>query len=92
MFLTLDVGTTAVKAGLFDEKLNLLHIQIEEYELLCREGGRVEQSPKAYWEKTVQAVRHLLRGREKAAAQIRTITCTTQGETLIPVDKQGNAL
>ena len=38
MFLTLDVGTTAVKAGLFDEKLNLLHIQIEEYELLCREG------------------------------------------------------
>lgn len=92
MFLTLDVGTTAVKAGLFDEHLRLCNLCIEEYELLYRDAGRVEMKPETYWEKVILAVRGVLQGREKEAEQIRAVTCTTQGETLIPIDREGKPL
>ena len=92
MILTLDVGTTAVKAGLFDERLQLQNLWIEEYELLYGEAGKVEIRPETYWEKAVLAVRGVLRGRESEAKRIRAVTCTTQGETLIPIDREGKPL
>lgn len=92
MILTLDVGTTAVKAGLFDERLQLQNLWIEEYELLYGEAGKVEMRPETYWEKAVLAVRGVLRGRESEAERIRAVTCTTQGETLIPINREGKPL
>lgn len=90
-FLTLDVGTTAVKAALFDEKLCRAGIVIKEYGLLTPEPDIVELPADVYWENVVSCIRELT-SQTKSATKILAITCTTQGETLIPVDGGGAAL
>ena len=91
-FLTLDVGTTAVKAGLFSEQLESLAFAIEEYTLLSSKTDFVEMVPDEYWQKMKTAVGKVLSKSGVDRSKILSITCTTQGETLIPVDKEGNAL
>jgi len=91
-YLTLDVGTTAVKAALFDSNFQLLDLVINEYMLLTPEEGIVELPADVYWENSVSGIRTILERTKSSAEEIRTITCTTQGETLIPIDKEGKAL
>ena len=90
--LTLDVGTTAVKAGLFRENLDLVGFEIREYSLLTPKTDFVEMDPDVYWEKTKEAVSAILDKTKADPSDIVSITCTTQGETLIPVGKNGKHL
>ena len=90
--LVFDIGTTAVKAFLFDEKLKLLASSGEEYSLQTPKAGWVELDPLIYW-KAVKAQIPLVCGKAGILpASIDAITVTTQGETLIPVDRSGRAL
>ena len=91
-FLTLDVGTTAVKAGLFSEKLDPVAFAIKEYSLLTPKTDFVEMEPDTYWEKTKDAIGAALSRSNISASDIVSITCTTQGETLIPIGKNGKHL
>ncbi len=89
--LVFDIGTTAVKAALFDERLSLISSTIEEYTLITQGESVIELAPETYWEALKKSLRRLLA--DHALAQsIYAVTVTTQGETLIPVDANGNAL
>ena len=90
--LTLDVGTTAVKAALFDAELRLIAAEITEYALLTPEAGIVELDPAIYWTSAVKGIRKILAETGTEPAEVCSIACTTQGETLIPVDRNGNVL
>lgn len=90
--LTLDVGTTAVKAGLFSQVLDAVAFSIREYDLLTPTPDQVELDSAIYWENACVAIRNVLAQSNIDPADVLTITCTTQGETLIPVDAEGNAL
>jgi len=90
--LTLDVGTTAVKAGLFSQALDAVAFSICEYELLTPAPDQVELDPSTYWAGVCTAVRDTLAQSGVNPADIVALTCTTQGETLIPVDIIGNPL
>ena len=84
--LTFDVGTTAIKACLFDRELNQLCNVREEYSLETGDGF-VELSPNLYWETIRSAT-------SKALvlipdSRVRAVIAATQGETLIPVDSAG---
>lgn len=91
-FLTLDVGTTAVKAGLFTQTLEAVAFRIREYELLTPAPDRVELDAETYWHNACAAVRDVLADASAAPADVLTVTCATQGETLIPVDERGAPL
>lgn len=91
-YLTLDVGTTAVKAALFDGDFQMTDIEVEEYTLISPGNGIVELPAEVYWEKAKAAIRKIVRRTKTDPEMIRTITATTQGETLILVDEEGNAL
>lgn len=90
--ITLDVGTTAVKASIFSEDLNLLATDVREYRLEAPGPGLLELDPDIYWDNAVAGVRSVLEQTGTKPEEAAAITCTTQGETLIPVDKAGNAL
>lgn len=90
--LTLDVGTTAVKAGLFDENLNKIAFAIKEYSLLTPQTDYVELSTDTYWEKTKDSITEALSKAKIDPAEIVSITCTTQGETIIPIGIGGKPL
>lgn len=90
--ITLDVGTTAVKAGIFDETLKPLGFCIREYSLLTLPNGIVELPAAVYWENVVRAVRTIMAESGADPRKVEVITAATQGETLIPVDRHGNPL
>ncbi|MEI8378356.1 MAG: FGGY family carbohydrate kinase, partial [bacterium] len=92
MILTFDIGTTAVKASLFDEKLSLLESATREYELIAEQALQVELDAETYWEGIAHCVKLMLARRPEAASEIKGIGITSQGETLIPVDTAGKAL
>lgn len=86
--LTLDVGTTSVKACLFDPSLRLTAQAGQEYALdVC--GERVEAAPQIYLDAAEQCVLSLPAAER---AMVRAVSLSTQGETLLCVDGRGRPL
>ena len=89
-FLTLDVGTTSLKACLFSEALELQAVAQVEYALESS-GATAECDPEVYWHSLVQGIGKIL----PAAGpdpEILAISITTQGETLIALSDRQQTL
>lgn len=63
-----------------------------EYELLTPSKDIVELAPEKYWEAVCDSILKVVKDSGVDSRGIKVVTFTTQGETLIPVDKEGNAL
>jgi xylulokinase len=92
MILTFDLGTTAVKACLFDAALSLRFSATVEYQLLTGEDARVEFVADDYWVGMKACLGLLASLAPEALAEVEGVGITTQGETLVAVDRQGQAL
>ena len=92
LYLSMDVGTTAVKVGLFRDDFTPLSVVIEEYTLETPDTDIVELDPEIYWTQALSGIRKAFAETGEDPADVISITCTTQGETLIPVGKDGRAL
>ena len=89
--LCFDVGTSGIKCGLFSSELNGLRFTRREYKLDYYSDGRVEADPEAYFDAIVDCTKEIVQSGIRPE-DICAICVTTQGETLIPVDKNGNTL
>lgn len=90
--LTFDIGTTSVKTCLFDRGLNTVCTHTEEYHLLTGGGENwVELDPEVYWRAVLNGIRAVA-PEQTVRDSIAAICISTQGETLICVDREGNAL
>lgn len=83
--LTFDIGTSAVKTSLFSEDLTLLASAQVEYSLRTI-GNRVEVDPDIYLQSITSG---LFRLPKQALQHVGAIGLTSQGETIIPVDRMG---
>ena len=92
LLLGLDVGTTSVKAGLFDESGRRLATAADEYRIDHPTPDRAELDPETYWSATVTAIRRALAVSGADPAQLAAIAVSSQGETVIPVDAVGRPL
>jgi xylulokinase len=92
ILLGLDVGTTSVKAGLFDESGRRLATAADEYRIDHPTPDRAELDPETYWSATVTAIRRALAVSGADPAQLAAIAVSSQGETVIPVDAVGRPL
>ena len=88
----LDVGTTAVKAGVFRADGTLAGLASAEYTLLTPGPDLVELEAETYWDACVRAVSEAVRRSGVMAAAVRGLAISSQGETLIPVAADGRAL
>lgn len=91
--LALDNGTQSVRALLFDRDGNLLMRSQVRFDPVyhATEPGQAEQSADYYWECLVRAVRGLwLQGARPA--DVVGVALTTQRGTVVPVDREGQAL
>lgn len=84
--LGMDVGTTSLKAVLFDEATNPVKTVVKDYTLNAK-NDIVEFPAENYWTICKEALDEI-----SAEYEISALSIDTQGETLIVTDADGNPL
>jgi len=87
----LDIGTTGCKASLFRENGELVAVSRREYEILFPAPGWAEQDAENVWRLAQECIVEVIHT-SKAYREITAIGLSVQGEAVIPVDVNGNAL
>lgn len=90
--VSVDIGTTSVKTGLYNKKLDVIGFISEEYALLTPKKDYIELDPEVYWQAVTRSVNSLVMKHLIRAADVSAIAICSQGETLIPVDCEGKPL
>lgn len=90
LFLSVDIGTTAMKVGLFTTEGKLIALSSQSYELLKPRPGYVELPVERYFEAFTAGVAECLAGQQREA--VRAIGLSSQGQTFAAFDKGMNPL
>ncbi len=90
LLLALDIGTTAIKVGLFHIDGRLMKVVAREQSLSFPAPGRVEQSPRVARELIADTVSELLQAVDKS--RISAIGLTNHRGTAIALDTKGEPL
>jgi len=90
--LTLDVGTTSLKSTVFDSDGRMVSAHLEEYALEKPFPDWVEVEAETYWQSALKAIHAILSASHLGPGDILSIGVTSQGETLIVLDRDGQPL
>jgi len=87
LYIGLDIGTSGTKAALIRDDGMAVSESRSSYGFSDVREGRRELDPETVWNAVLECIRNLS-GREDA----KTITVSSLGEAVIPVDREGKAL
>ena len=86
LFVGLDLGTSAVKVGLFDLAGRVLHLARMPYPLHTPQPRSVEQHPLDWWKATCAALRETLTGVDPQEIAAVGLSGQTPGHVLVTAD------
>ncbi len=92
VILAVDLGTSSMKVALITLRGEVLGWETEPLRLILTPDGGAEQSPDEWWAAFLKAAKRLLQRQPEAAKRVRAVCCSTQGESTVPVDRDGHAL
>jgi xylulokinase len=87
--LGVDLGTSGAKAGIFDEKGELISTAKEEYHFQHPNPGWSEIDPEEVWQKAGSVIRDCVKESGLDAEQIVAMGLSVLGETFMFVDEEG---
>ena len=85
----LDFGTSNIKGALYDLEGREVAFESVEYDLSMPSKGIVENDVNNYWEILKKIFKNLLSKIDGRSEKILSIGTSSQGETIVPVDKSG---
>lgn len=85
--LGVDLGSTAIKVGLFNDKGINVATHTQEHVLITPEPLVVEQTPEAYWEAFTVSVKKVLEKAMVNPVDILSLSVSAQGETMAFLDE-----
>jgi sugar (pentulose or hexulose) kinase len=88
--LGLDLGTTGCKAIVFDADGRLRARAFREYGVDCDAPAKAEQDAEHVWTLAKEALREV--AAQAGEPPIRALSVSVQGDAIIPVDREFNAL
>lgn len=92
LLIGLDIGTTALKAAVFDTAGTLLAVSTQEYSLLTPQVNYVEVPGEVYWDAFRNAVADLKTKHPMGEEDEVSLGISAQGETIFFLDRDGNLL
>lgn len=92
MILGIDIGTTSLKAAVFDQRGEQRAAAVVEYTLLTPDVQFVEAPCGIYLESIVKCMEAIRAKGTVDTGEIRVISFSVQGETLCLLDGEGNPL
>lgn len=91
--LGMDLGTTNIKASLFDVEGNAVSSASSTYPLIFPGPNRVEQDANLWWATAVDILRRIVSAvGEDTVSNICGISVSSQIPSLLPLDRDGNIL
>ena len=90
-FIAIDLGSTNIKAALFDSELKALSVVSESVSYI-RDNLVVEFDPSGYFDAVVGTIRSCLIKGDIKPSDVVSVVLTGQAESLIVIDKEGNPL
>jgi xylulokinase len=90
--LGIDAGTTSIKALILDSDSKVVASAGQEYTLDTGSDDSCELDPEVYWKITCAIIRELLQKSKIDPALVKGLAFSSQGETIIAVDKNGKPL
>lgn len=90
LYIGVDLGTSAVKLLLMDEKGDIKNIVSKEYPIFFPHPGWSEQNPDDWYEKTVEGIKELISEYDKK--QIAGISFSGQMHGLVLLDKNDQVI
>ena len=90
--ISIDVGTTSVKAAVIDEEGNCLGFRSQEYELITPQPGWVEADPSIYWEQLPETIGRTLTQAGVCPKDVSAISLSSQGQTFVALDRNSKPL
>ncbi|WP_415853303.1 xylulokinase [Sinomonas sp. G460-2] len=90
--LGVDVGTSAIKAAIFDAHGAEIGSHAEEYSLLTAAAGHVELEVDTYTSTFALAVRRAIASSGVSPREIRALGLSCQGETFLCLDEEAQPL
>lgn len=92
LLLGIDLGTSSVKAVLFDAGLQVLFSSMLSYPTLYPREGWAEQNADTWWAAVIQIIREIVEKSSIIPSEIVGIGIASQGAAALPVDSAGEAL
>ena len=90
--ISIDLGTTGIKAAAFDERLNCLCSAFVENRLHYPAPGLVEQDPVYFLASALDLTRQVVDRLDDAARRVVTICCSGQMGGILGIDADWNAV
>jgi xylulokinase len=91
-FLGIDVGTSAVKATLIDERGHIAGAASAPHPISTPRPGWAEQKPQHWWTSTTRAVARLIRSARVPAARIASVGLSGQMHSSVFLDADGEVI
>jgi len=91
-FLTFDLGTTALKTALVSGEGKLLAVYGKEYTPAAPRPDWSVLAAEVYWQAAVEGTHAVLAQSGAEPASIGGVGFSSQGQTFVPVDRQGQPL
>ena len=91
-YLAVDLGTTGCRSILFDSELCQIADSYREYGLVTPRDRWVEQDAGLWWELTKETAKEAIAKSRVRPENIKGISVSSQGITLVPVDEELNPL
>ena len=92
VYLTFDLGTTALKAGLVSDGGKLLAVHTSEYTFSSPQADWAQMPPQDYWTAAIEGARAVFQESGTSRDDLAAIGFSSQGQTYIPVDRDGREL
>lgn len=92
LYLTFDLGTTALKTALLDGDGHLLALHTVEYTAASPRPDWAEMEPEIYWQAAVAGARAVFEAAELRSGQIGALGFSSQGQTFVPLDASDRPL
>jgi len=91
-FLSIDIGTTSIKIAIFESNGQLRGMSTEEYALSTPSSNCIELAVDVHWSACKKGIAETLKKSGIKSEKIAAISISSQGETLVPIDKSGKPL
>jgi gluconokinase len=91
-FMAVDIGTSSVRAALFDGLGGQKGIASQEYPLICREAGMAELDPDEVFGAILKVVKECVDKSGVRSQAIEALGFSTQMHSFLAVDREGRCL